>query len=137
MTLALAILVFLAYHGLNVFLGWQNKQVVQKRLNHKDLRQIEHFWWALAYCIGCSPMYWCYNLWFAIAILFPHLSIFGPAYNLYRGFAAFNLSKTSKATTEMIMVRIGLKDTETVCIIAEVIAVILFTISFLKYEHII
>lgn len=127
-----AIFIFALYHGVNIFLGWQNKQTVQKRLDHHDLRQIEHFLWGLMYAALIIPWFWVYDIWFVLALIPLHLSVFPVAYNLYRDLPAFNLSKTSKAITDRILVRMGLKSMESVCFGAEVLAIFLITISIRK-----
>lgn len=125
--------IFLVYHGINILLAWQNKQIVQKRLNHKDLRQIEHFWWGLMYGALCLPWYWIhgYGIWYVLALVPLHLSIFAPAYNDYRGLETFNLSKSSKAILDRTLVKMGFKSLEWPCFIAEVLSIILLLISIL------
>lgn len=124
--------IFLAWHGINIFIAWQNKQIVQKRIDHKDLTQIEHFWWGFGYLLICLPFYWVFNLWFALALIPLHLSIFPVAYNDYRGLTPFNLSKTSKAITDKIMVRLGLQNTLLVNFGAEALSLILLFLSLKK-----
>jgi len=136
MTGWLKIIIFVVYHFVNIFLGWQNKQVVQKRLNHKDLRQIEHFAWGAMYGALCLPWYWIpghgWGIWYVLALVPLHLSVFAPAYNDYRGLAPFNLSLTSKSIIDKTLVKMGFKTLEWPCLISEVLAAILLTISILK-----
>ena len=126
--IAAEIIVFLAYHGVNVFLAWQSKQSVQRRINHKDLSQLNHFTWGLLYAGICALSF--KFGWLFVASLIPlHLSIFPIWYNLFRGLELFNLSRTSKASTDKIMVRMGLKSTEVVNFAAELLATALLIIQ--------
>lgn len=124
-----AILIFIAYHAINIPLAFWNVQIVISRIGKGDKRQINHFLWAAGYLLICVPQYFLFNIWFAVAVVIPHLSIFAPAYNHYRGFAPFNLSRTSNSMTDRILVKMGFKDIEGICILAEILAIALFTIS--------
>lgn len=135
MKLLWIILIFLLWHAVNIFLAWQNKQLVQKRLNHKDFHQVEHFLWGLMYAALCVPWYFIFGLWFTLALIPLHLSVFPIAYNDYRGMTPFNLSKTSKASTDKLMVKIGLKSTEGVNLASEGLSIIFLIITILKYEQ--
>lgn len=125
----IASLIFVGYHLVNIPLAYWNVEIVMNRIIDGNKKQIEHFWWGLGYAIICLPQYFLFGGWFLIAIIIPHLTIFAPMYNHYRGFEPFTLSKTSSSLTDRFMVRIGLKDIEGACILAELLAIVFFTIS--------
>lgn len=123
------ILVFLTYHGLNILLGWWNVEIVMSRIVRVDKRQIEHGWWSIGYLLLCLPMTFIFNSWLALSVMMLHLSVFPVSYNLFRGMPTFYLSKTSSAVVDKFMVRMGLKTSEVVNMIAEAIAIGLFIFS--------
>jgi len=124
--------IFLAYHLVNYILGEWNAHIVKQRIKKDNRHQIEHFAWFAGYCIICAPQYWVFNIWFAMALMPIHLSIFAPAYNHFRGLAPFNLSLTTTSILDRTLVKIGCKDLETACFVAEFISVGLFIISLFK-----
>lgn len=126
-----AIIIFALYHYLNIQLGRWNVSIVKKRKAAGKKNQIEHGWWFLGYLIICAPQYWLINLWFALSLIPLHLSIFAVAYNHFIGLLPFNLSKTSDAITDRMLVRMGFNDMEWPCIIAESVSLILFIVSLI------
>ena len=126
------ILIWLGWHGINIFIAWQNKQVVQKRLNHHDVRQIEHALWFTGYCIICAPFYWIQDIWYAVSLVALHGSVFPYAYNKYRGLKGFNLSLTTNSSFDKLQVRMGLKSSALVNIGCELISIALLIISIFK-----
>lgn len=124
-----ASLIFIGYHIVNIPLAYWNVEIVIDRIINGNKKQIEHFWWGLGYALICIPQYFLFGGWFLFAILIPHLTIFAPAYNYYRGFPLFNLSKTSSSLTDRILVKAGFKDIEGPVLLAEFMAIVFFTIS--------
>ncbi len=116
MTIALHIIIaWIAYCGINVFIAWVNRRIVEYREMVKNTKQINHPLWAAIYCAACLPMWFIlHSWWFMGALVFLHISIFPVAFNRYSDLPAFNLSKTTTAITDKIMVKIGLKSTEAV-----------------------
>lgn len=131
------ILAWLVYAASNIFLAWWNNEVRVHRIKVGNPNQIEHPLWAAIYCGWVSPIWfimhdhWNYfHLWsLIISLLLLHLSFFPVAYNRYSDLPAFHLSKTSKAITDITMVKIGLKSTEAVNIGALLISLTLLIIS--------
>src|SRR4029077_20283266 len=113
------VIFFVVYHGINIFLGWWNAAIVQRRIDSGNKKQIEHFYWALMYAALCVPWYWAFGPWYVLALGLLHLSIFGPAYNAYRGIYRFNLSKTTTSAIDRTLLKMGFKTLEWPCIIAE------------------
>lgn len=124
-----AIVAFVGYHGLNVFLGWWNVEIVMSRIVQGNKKQIEHGWWLFGYLVVCLPMEWAFNSWFALSVMLLHASIFPVSYNLFKGMPPFYLSKSTTSAFDRAMVKAGLKSSEVINLISEVVAIILFTIS--------
>jgi len=127
-----AILLFILYHYLNIQIGKWNAAIVKKRKEKGNKKQIEHGWWFLGYLIVCAPQYWLVNIWFALSLIPLHLSIFAVAYNKYSGISPFNLSLTTDAITDQTLVKMGFTSLEWPCVIAEVVAGVLFVISLIS-----
>jgi hypothetical protein len=123
------ILLYASYHAANILIAKWNVHTVFTRMANGNPKQIEHFWYFAGYCLICAPQVYLVNLWLAGSVLCLHGSIFPVAYNCYRGLAPFNLSKISKSKYDKLLVRIGFKDMEAPCIIAELASLILFTFS--------
>ena len=130
MSIGLIILVFIVYHGVNIVIALINANIVSERIINKNPNQINHFLWSLIYFATIIPIYFLsHSFWLIGGIILLHLSVFPVAYNLFRGLAPFNLSKTSQALTDELMVDLGFKSTEIVNFSAEIIAIALMTIS--------
>jgi len=123
------IVLYAAYHVVNIIIARINADTVQRRIDNRDAKQIEHGWWFIGYVAICTPMGCAVNWWFAGAVFCLHGSIFPVAYNLCRGITPFNLSKTSKAFYDRTLVKIGFKDMEVPDFAAELISLVLFTFS--------
>lgn len=117
----------------NIGIAEWNDTVRRKRIANKNPKQIEHFWYGLGYCILCGiPFCISRNYWELFSLLLLHLSVFPVSYNLFSGQPTFNLSKTSQALTDKIMVRIGLRSTEEVNIISFCISLIFLMLQLFK-----
>lgn len=124
---------FLIYAGINIGIAYWNNQTRLKRIKNKDLRQINHPVWAGIYAILCVPAYFIFhNIWFLIALVFLHISIFPVAYNLFSKLKPFNLSKTTSAITDRIMVALGLKNTALINVVGFLSAISLIIIAYLQ-----
>lgn len=118
---------------INICIAELNDRTRRKRIAAKNTKQINHPLWAAIYCTLCAiPIYISRNWEEAISILLLHISVFPVAYNVFSGESTFNLSKTTTAWSDKFMVRIGLKSTEEVNIIAFCISVILLFIQLLN-----
>lgn len=123
--------VWFVYGAINIGFAEWNDAIRRKRILKKDPRQINHPLWAAFYCLVCTPMYLFFKDWYLVgSVLLLHLSVFPVAYNRYADQPAFNLSKTSTAITDRLMVRAGLKSTEIVNIAAFFFSTSLLVISF-------
>ena len=123
------IVLYSAYHVVNIIIARINADTVQRRIDNRDAKQIEHGWWFLLYVVLCVPMGWAVNWWFVGAVLCLHGSVFPVAYNSFRHLAPFNLSKTSKAVYDRTLVKMGFKDMEIPDFAAEFVSALLFTVS--------
>lgn len=122
------ILIYILFIAINILLAYQNNYVRLKRIKERNTKQIEHTLYGLAYLIICLiPVFILgYSThWFLLgSLLLLHISIFPVMFNSFAGTSSFNLSKTSTAFTDKLMVKIGLKNTEDVNIIAALISII-------------
>lgn len=117
----------------NIALAEWNDTIRRNRIKEGNPKQIEHFWWGLAYCICCGAVFYISrNWWQFFSLLLLHLSIFPVSYNLFAGQPTFALSKTSKAITDRWMVKLGFKSTEEVNIISFCISLIFLMLQLYK-----
>lgn len=118
----------------NICLAEWNDTVRRKRIKNGNTKQIEHFWYGLGYCVLCGGVFYISRSWWEfVSLILLHASIFPVSYNRFSDLPAFHLSTTSAAITDRVMVKLGLKSTEEVNIIAFCISVILLFLQiFLK-----
>lgn len=130
MTWLIIILIYAGYHIANILIAKWNAVVVADRIRKGNPKQIEHGWYFILYVALCAPQIWLVNWWFVGAVFCLHGSVFPVAYNLCRpNIPPFNLSKTSKAKYDKFLVRMGFKSMEIPDMAAELISLLLFTIS--------
>lgn len=123
--------IWVIYVFLNVGIADENNDVRLKRIASGNPKQIEHFWYALGYTAACSVWFLIFKEWFFFSsLLIIHLGIFPTAYNIFSKLPIFNLSHTSTAISDRIMVKIGLKNTAIVNIAATALSIIFLIISF-------
>lgn len=123
--------IYILFIMLNVGIAWLHNQLRIRAIKNGK-KAISHGWWAMIYAGICAiPIYWFPDWCFYIALGLLHLSVFPVAFNLYSRIPAFHLSQTSTAITDRLMVRIGLKDTETVNVIAQLLSIGLLTWSII------
>lgn len=116
---------------INIGIAEWNDHVRRVRIRLGDPRQIEHPWYALLYCALCYPVFYISNSWVElISILLLHISVFTVAYNRFSDNPAFNLSRTSKALTDRLLVSLGFKSYELVAVTAFCISAVLFILQF-------
>lgn len=126
MTWKFIVVVWLIYVGVNICIAELNDKTRRKRIANKTYKQINHPLWSAIYCALCAIPIYISRSWIeAISILLLHISIFPISFNVFSGQSTFNLSKTTTAWTDRMMVKMGLKSTEEVNIIAFCISVIL------------
>lgn len=120
--------------GINISIAEWNDSVRRKRIKNGNTKQIEHFWYGLGYGILCGAIFYISRNWAEFfSLLLLHLGVFPPAYNRFSDLPMFNLSKTSRAITDRIMVAMKLKSTEEVNIIAFCISVILMVVQLVTH----
>jgi hypothetical protein len=124
------IVVWFVFVAINILVAESNDATRRRRIANKNTKQIEHFWYALGYCILCGiPFYISRNWWELGSLLLLHISIFPCAYNFFSDNNLFHLSPTSEALTDRTMRQLGLKSTEEVNIIAFCISIIFLFIQ--------
>lgn len=129
----MSFILFIIYVLINVLIAKINAATVAHRIAVKDTRQINHFAWGLYYAAACAvPLFWKVDLLLIASFVPLHLSIFPVFYNLFRGLYAFELSKTSNALTDKLMVKMGLKDTEVINVCCMVLSVILLFLNLVN-----
>lgn len=117
----------------NIAIAEWNDTVRRKRIKKGNLKQIEHFWYGLGYCLLCSGVFYISRSWIELlSILLLHISVFTVSYNRFSDLPAFNLSRTSKAITDRLLVRLGFRSYEFVAVSAFCISVTLFILQFFK-----
>jgi hypothetical protein len=115
----------------NVALGRWHGYLRTRAVAKGQTIAIRHGWWGLLYAGLCAiPVVWSHSWYEYGSLILLHLSIFPVTYNLASGISMFNLSKTSTAITDRLMVWTGLKDTEVVNISAMVASGILLIIHY-------
>lgn len=130
---AFVIVIWLLFMLINSLIAESNDQTRRNRIKKGNKRQIEHFWYGLGYGILCLiPFYISRNWWELISLLLLHISVFPVAYNVFGGLKPFNLSTTSDAITDKIMVKLGLKTTKWVNIITLILSIGLLFFQILK-----
>lgn len=119
--------IWLLFILINIMLAWQNDMVRRKRIAENNPKQIEHFLYFLGYCALIGVIYWKVHSWVeVVSLLLLHASVFPVSYNLCAGLPPFSLSKTSKAIFDRLQVKVGLKSSEEVNVIAFCVSIILF-----------
>lgn len=124
--------VWIAYAGANIAIAELNAATRASRLRIHDYRDINHPVWALYYTALCVPSYLFFKDWFYLAsVATLHMAILGPAFNIFSKMpSTWYLSPKSKAITDKIMIRMGLKSTELVNFSALFVSITLLVISF-------
>lgn len=123
---------FLFYIAVNISIAIWNKLIVDHRLRTGNPKQIEHPWWALGYVCVVAPLWFGFHsIYFISAVLLLHLSIFPVAYNIVTGEDAFHLSQTSRAVTDRMMVKAGMKNTFLVNLISFLVSIALLIKTFI------
>jgi hypothetical protein len=114
----------------NICIAELNDSARRKRIANKNPKQIEHFWYGVGYGILCAiPFYISRNYWQLFSLLLLHTSVFACAYNKFSDLPLFHLSTTSKALTDRIYVKIGLKSIEEVAIFSFSISLVFLFIQ--------
>jgi len=129
------LIVWIIFVILNIVIAKSNDITRRKRIANKNSKQIEHFWYGLGYGILCAiPCFLLksYTELFSLSLL--HISVFPVMYNIYSKLPIFNLSKTSKAITDRLMVKLGLKSTKWVNIIAFCLSLLSLVMLSLKIQ---
>ena len=130
------ILIWFSFILLNIGWGFLTSEVVNEQKKNATYKSIKHGWWGLAYCLLMSvAVVFVHNvalILLLISIALLHLSIFPVVYNSCQNLPTFNLSKTSRALTDRLMVKLGLKDTAAVNIVALLISIALLILSIYK-----
>ncbi len=123
---------FILYGGINISIAVWNKLIRDNRIRSGNPKQIEHPLWALGYALIIAPMWFAFHsVCFLFSLVLLHLSVFPVAYNLLTGVPAFHLSTTSKALTDRLMVKAGLKNTAIVNVGAFILSVGFLIIQYL------
>lgn len=125
------ILIWLLGQLLNWIFAWENFLVWKYRHKTGNPKQIEHTIYGAVYAAICAAMFLKYPIqdWHSwllyLSLLLQHISTFPVIYNRYRDNPWFFLSTTTSAKTDQLMVKLGLKDTAVVNILAFIISIIL------------
>lgn len=128
------ILTWLGFNALNIVIAEWNDHVRRVRIRLGDPRQIEHFWYGLGYGLLCGGAWYISRSWIGFfSILLLHISVFTVAYNRFSDNPAFNLSRTSKALTDRLLVKLGFKSYEVVAVSAFCISVVLFILQLFPW----
>ena len=124
------IAVWLGFILINISIAEWNDHVRRVRIRIGNPKQIEHFWYGLGYCLLCGAVWYISRSWIElISLLLQHISVFTVAYNLFSDNPAFNLSKTSKALTDRVLVARGFKSYEFVAVTAFCVSAVLFIVQ--------
>ncbi len=73
MKIVFIIFVWAAFVVGNIFLAEWNDSVRRQRIANKNPKQIEHFWYALGYCILCGVPFWISHNWLQLELQLPRL----------------------------------------------------------------
>jgi hypothetical protein len=132
---ALAIIgIWLGFAALNIGIAWWNDHVRRVRIRLGDPKQIEHLWYGLGYSLLCGGVWYRSRSWIDFfSILLLHISVFTIAYNRFSDNPAFNLSRTSKALSDRLLVSLGFKSYEFVAVSAFCISVVLFILQLFPW----
>lgn len=131
MTAAFIIGVWGLFFLANIAIAEWNDTVRRNRIKKGNPKQIEHFWYGLGYGLLCGGVFYISRSWIElISILLLHISVFTVAYNRFSDLPAFNLSKTSKAITDRLLVKLRLKSYEPVAVPAFCISATLLILQF-------
>lgn len=133
MTVSFIIATWTLFHFINIGIAEWNDTVRRNRIKTGNRKQIEHFWYGLGYCLlSAGVFYISHSFIELISVLLLHISVFAVAYNRFADLPAFNLSKTSKALTDRMLVRLGFKSYKFVAVTAYCISVVLFILQFFQ-----
>lgn len=117
----------------NICIAEWNNTVRLKRIANKNPKQIEHFWYALGYCILCGIVFYVSrNYWELASLLLLRSSVFAVAYNKFSDLPAFHLSISTTSWWDRLLRTIGLKSIEEVAIISFCISVTLVMFQLFK-----
>lgn len=128
------IIIWLCFHCINALIAYINNHERLEHIATKNPAQVDHPLWGFLYGATCA-IQWYFNKenwWLVGSILLLHISIFPVIYNLFSDVPVFNLSKTTSAITDKLMVKIGLKNTAIINITAYVISATLLVLSIIK-----
>lgn len=104
---------------INLGIAILNRNQRRNNLKTGNPKQINHPLWAGTYLALMIPIWIItHNYWLIGGIILQHLWFFGPLFNILIGTPPFNLSKTTTALTDRIMVKLGFKSTEKVMLLA-------------------
>jgi hypothetical protein len=130
MSAVFIIAVWFGFVLINICIAEWNDRVRRIRIRIGNPKQIEHFWYGLGYCLLCYGVFYISGSWIEfVSILLLHISVFTVAYNLFSDNPAFNLSKTTKALTDRLLIKLGFKSYEFVAITAFCISAVLFILQ--------
>lgn len=97
----------------NIFIAELNDSTRRRRIANKNPKQIEHFWYALGYCILCGIVFYISrNYWELTSLLLLRSSVFAVAYNLFSENPAFYISGTTNSAYDRMLKFLGFKSSE-------------------------
>lgn len=127
------IIIWFGFILANALIAYLNNVERVDHIHNSDTSQVNHPLWGFIYSILVFGE-WFFNdknYFIAVSILLQHISFFPVIYNLITDVPVFNLSKTSSALTDKLMVKIGLKNTAIVNISFGLISFILLILSII------
>lgn len=108
----------------NIGIAEWNDSTRRRRIANKNPKQIEHFWYALGYCILCGAVFYISrNYWELTSLLLLRSSVFSVAYNKFSDLPAFHLSLSTSSVFDKALRCLGLKSIEEVAIISFCISI--------------
>ena len=109
----------------NICIAEWNNTVRLKRIANKNPKQIEHFWYALGYCILCGVVFYISrNYWELASLLLLRSSVFAVAYNLFSENPAFYISGTTNSAYDRMLKFLGFKSSEVPVFITFIISLL-------------
>jgi len=131
LTVVLSIIAYLVCYVLNIVLAIVERSIVEHRKRIGNKKQIEHWLWAIIYCVAISPAWTIHHSWWLMAsLVLCHFHVFGSAYQVVNDNNMFYLSKTSKAITERLLIMLGFTSAEKPYLVSLALSVYLLIKSF-------
>lgn len=118
---------YILFAAINILMAAIHDAIRRHEISIARFRPIHHGYWAAGYLLATGLLWPAWPL--MIAVILQRLALFPLAFNFFAEKPLFNLSKTSKALTDRLLLWVGFRSTEIVTIVALVLSIVLLTIK--------